>query len=489
MSFRILAIDQGTTTSRSIIYDQHFLPLTSEHQDFSQYFPTPGHVEHDAMEIWDTVIRTASRALATAGPVRAIGITNQRETAIAWEANSGRPVSRAIVWQDRRTQDSLRDLARAGHEVLVSKKTGLLLDPYFSASKWRWILDSVPDGFRRASDREVLLGTVDSWLIYRLTGGREHVTDISNASRTLLMDLGTGDWDGELCELFGVPRAALPRIMPTAGNLGEAEIDGHVIPITAAIGDQQSALFGQQCHTPGLAKCTYGTGCFLLMLTGPEARLSDHRLLTTVAWKLGAEPIQYAMEGSVFIGGAAIQWLRDGLGIIESAPAINLLAGTVADSGGVVVVPAFTGLGAPHWNPSTRASIFGVSRGTTSAHLARATLEGIAFQVGEILRAMQKDSGQPLRVLRVDGGASASNLLMQIQADLSGITVQRPLDLESTARGAAMMAAIGAGCLTGDDLSTNESFRNFEPVIDDPGRAARWRGWESAVECAMNWKP
>ena len=489
----LLALDQGTTSSRAVVYDDRLRALASAQKDFTQHFPKSGWVEHDAWEIWDSVLSTAREAIAgvDAQAIAAIGITNQRETIVVWDRKSGRPVHRAIVWQDRRTAEYLSALREGGKEVLIQQRTGLLLDAYFSASKLHWILRQIPDGHARAASGELAAGTIDSWLIFKLTGGREHVTDVSNASRTMLMNVRTAAWDPELLALFDIPAAILPRIVSSSGQLGvaDAELLGAAIPIGSAVGDQQSALFGQLCTKPGLVKCTYGTGCFMLAFTGPDAISSSQRLLTTVAWRIGDSPIQYALEGSVFMGGAAIQWLRDGLGIIRSAPEVNELASRVADSGGVVLVPAFTGLGAPYWDPSARGTLLGMSRGTTAAHIARATLEGIAFQVTDLLAAMEKDSGRKISILRVDGGACASDLLMQTQADLLGLTVERPRNVETTALGAAMLAGLGAGVWKDIDTLTQirEVDRKFAPTITANDRRGRMKIWKKAIRRARNW--
>lgn len=489
---RLLAIDQGTTSSRAIVYDENLLPLASAQKEFAQYFPRPGRVEQDADEIWQSVLATSRAAVEESGVPCALGITNQRETVLLWDRSTGKPLSRAIVWQDRRTDEYVSSLRVDGREELIRGKTGLLLDPYFSASKLHWLLREIPDARARAGAGELAAGTVDSWLIYKLTGGREHITDVTNASRTMLVNIHTGDWDPELLSLFDIPRSILPRIAPTSGFFGDTEPEyfGQSIPISAAVGDQQSALFGQLCLSPGMVKCTYGTGCFMLMFTGSEVPASTNRLISTVAWKIGGAPMQYALEGSVFVGGAAIQWLRDGLGIIRSAPEVNKLAASVPDTGGVVLVPAFTGLGAPHWDSGARGALLGISRGTTAAHIARATLEGIAWQVTELLAAMQKDSGRRLETLRVDGGASASDLLMQIQADSLGTEVQRPRNLETTALGAAMMAGLGAGIWKhpGELANIRQVDRVFRPAIPRKERTAKLKLWRRAVKRAQRWQ-
>jgi glycerol kinase len=492
----ILALDQGTTSSRSIVYNDRLEVVASAQKEFTQHFPLPGRVEHDALEIWESVLSTAREAISKAGitasSIAAVGITNQRETVVVWDRKTGEPVHRAIVWQDRRTAEAMSAFREAGREQLVQHRTGLLLDPYFSASKLAWILQNIPDGQARAESGELAAGTIDSWLIWKLSGGSSHVTDVSNASRTMLMNIRTGGWDPDLLGLFNIPESILPRISPTSGDLGtvDAAHFGTAIPVRSAVGDQQSALFGQLCTRPGLVKCTYGTGCFLLAHTGTDAVASANRLLTTVAWQIGDRPLEYAVEGSVFMGGAAIQWLRDGLGIIKSAPEVNALASGVPDSGGVYLVPAFTGLGAPYWDPDARGTILGLTRGSTSAHIARATLEGIAFQVADLVAAMEKDSGKKISVLRVDGGACASDLLMQIQSDLLGRTVERPVNIETTALGAAMLAGLGAGIWPDvEALSKIRSVdRRFEPTVTATNRRARLKTWKRAVKRARNWK-
>ncbi len=491
----LLALDQGTTSSRAIVYDTHLRPIASSQQEFTQHFPTPGWVEHDASEIWDSVVSTARLAIEKSGVgaegIAAIGITNQRETVVVWDRATGEPVHRAIVWQDRRTGDYMSALREGGKEPFVQQRSGLVLDSYFSASKIHWILRQIPDGHARAAAGDLAAGTIDSWLIFKLSGGRSHVTDVSNASRTMLMNLRTGAWDKDLMALFDIPETLLPKIVPSSGNLGVADAAhfGAEIPICGAAGDQQSALFGQLCTKPGMVKCTYGTGCFMLEFTGSDAITSKSRLLTTVAWQIGDGPLQYAMEGSIFMGGASIQWLRDGLGIIRSAPEVNALASSVPDNGGVTLVPAFTGLGAPYWDPTARGTLLGLSRGTTAAHIARATLEGIAFQVTDILTAMERDSGKKVSTLRVDGGASASDLLMQIQADLIGTTVERPKNIETTALGAAMMAGVGVG-IWPDLESLNairEVDRRFPSTITARDRSVRIKTWKRAVKRARQW--
>lgn len=491
----LLALDQGTTSSRAIIYDEMLNVCASSQQEFTQYFPQPGRVEHDATEIWNSVLTTARTAITKSGiqpsDLVTIGITNQRETIVVWDRKTGEPVHRAIVWQDRRTGEYVNALREAGKEVLIRQRTGLLLDPYFSASKLHWLLREIPDGHGRADAGELAAGTIDSWLIFKLTGGKEHVIDVSNASRTMLMNIHTGQWDADLLALFDIPLAVLPRIVPSSGKMGvcDPSLLGATIPVNSAIGDQQSALFGQLCTETGLVKCTYGTGCFLLAFTGTDAIPSANRMLTTVAWQIGDKPIQYALEGSVFMGGASIQWLRDGLGIIKAAPEVNELAGRVSDSGGVVLVPAFTGLGAPYWDPTACGALLGLSRGTTSAHIARATLEGIAYQVADVVKAMEKDAGRKITTLRVDGGACASDLLMQTQADLLGLSVERPKNIESTAIGAIMLAGLGAGVWADFDTLTaiRSVDRTFTASITNKDRTARMKIWKKAVKRAQKW--
>jgi glycerol kinase len=481
----VLALDQGTTSSRSILFDYAGSIVAMAQREFTQYFPQSGWVEHDAREIWATQSATIAEVLekAKAGPpdLAAVGISNQRETTVLWDRKTGEPVSRAIVWQDRRTAGECERLKAAGHEPEITRRTGLILDSYFSGTKLAWLLDNVPGARARAEQGELAFGTVDSWLVWQLTGGKSHVTDATNASRTLLFNIHTGDWDATLLELLRVPRACLPRVIPSSGAGLMATIQGREVPLTGIAGDQQAALFGQTCFTPGMAKNTYGTGCFLLMNTGTQPRVSNHRLLTTVAWRL--DRTYYALEGSVFVGGAVVQWLRDGLGIIEQSSDIEALAASVPDCGGVHFVPAFTGLGSPHWDPHVRGAILGLSRGSTRAHIARAALEAIAFQSAELLSAMQKDAAQPLVELRVDGGATANNLLMQFQADLLGVPVVRPIVTETTALGAAYLAGLAVGFWRSpEELARNwQVDRRFEPQISRDEAAQRLEQWSFAV--------
>ncbi len=448
----ILALDQGTTSSRALLFDRHGRVRGSAQREFPQHFPRPGWVEHDPADLWASTRRTALAAMtaarATARHIAAIGLTNQRETTLLWDRRTGQPLAPAIVWQDRRTAPLCAQLKRRGLEPLFRRRTGLVLDPYFSGTKLAWLLDRLPGARARAVRGELAFGTVDTWLLWKLTRGEVHATDVSNASRTLLLNLRTGAWDGELLRLLRIPRAVLPTVRASS------EVYGHVtgipalrgVPISGVAGDQQAALFGQACFRPGMAKNTYGTGCFLLRHTGEKRVVSKHQLLTTIAWRLGPNgPLEYALEGSVFTGGAVVQWLRDGLGLIAHSADVEALAARVADNGGVFLVPAFTGLGAPHWDASARGALTGITRGTTAAHLARAALESIAYQSADLLRAMAADCGGPLRELRVDGGATVNNALMQFQADLLHVPVVRPRTTETTALGAAYLAGLAVG--------------------------------------------
>jgi glycerol kinase len=489
----VLALDQGTTSSRAIVFDESGAEVATAQREFRQIFPRPGWVEHDPLEIWDSQLAVARQALEraglAAGDLAALGITNQRETVVVWDRATGLPVTNAIVWQDRRTAETCDRLKREGHEPLFRERTGLVLDPYFSGTKLAWILDHVP-GAREDSAR-LAFGTVDSWLLWKLTGGALHATDVTNASRTLLWNLHTGDWDGELLRLLDVPREILPEARSSSEIYGEtlAELLGAPVPIAGVAGDQQAALFGQACLRPGMVKNTYGTGCFLLMNAGDRPVVSHHQLLTTPAWRIGGRT-EYALEGSVFVAGAVVQWLRDGLGLIRSAGEIEALAASVPDAGGVVLVPAFTGLGAPHWDPYARGALLGITRGTTAGHLARAALEAIAFQVADVLDAMAADSGVPVAELRVDGGATVNDLLMQLQADIAGVPVVRPRVQETTALGAAYLAGLATGVWkdTGDIAGRWQVERRFEPALDRDQAAARRARWNRAVERAKGWE-
>jgi glycerol kinase len=490
----VLALDQGTTSSRSILFDHDGAIVAVAQREFTQHFPRSGWVEHDAEEIWATQVATVAEVLARAHAkltdLAAIGITNQRETTVLWDRASGRPVAPAIVWQDRRTADTCARLKAEGYEPEVARRTGLLLDPYFSGTKLAWLLDSDPSLRARAERGELAFGTIDSWLVWKLSEGAQHLTDATNASRTLLLNIATGEWDDHVLELLRVPRAVLPRVVPSSLARGEAfaVLGGHQVPLGGIAGDQQAALFGQACFSPGMAKNTYGTGCFVLMNTGREPQASANRLLTTIAWQL--DELHYALEGSVFVGGAVVQWLRDGLGFIEKSSDVEALAATVPDAGGVYLVPAFTGLGSPHWDAYARGTMVGLSRGTTRAHIARAALEAIAFQSAEVLMAMQRDAGQPLVELRVDGGATANDLLMQFQADLLGVPVIRPKVIETTALGAAYLAGLAVGFWESlDEVAANwQMDRRFEPVMPREDAAARLRQWERAVARSRDWQ-
>ena len=490
----ILALDQGTTSSRAIVFDASGAIRAVAQKEFTQYFPQPGWVEHDPEEIWATQVAVAGEAIARAGiqarDVAAIGITNQRETTIVWDRVTGRPVCNAIVWQDRRTAEACDALKARGLEPRVTEKTGLVLDAYFSATKLAWILDNVPDARRRAEAGDLLFGTVDAWLAWKLSGGAVHVTDVSNASRTLLYNIHTDDWDDELLRLFRVPRAMLPEVKASSGFVTETASGMFAarVPIAGMAGDQQAALFGQRCTVPGMAKNTYGTGCFMLMHTGGQPVVSRNKLLTTAACRLGAAR-EYALEGSVFIAGAVVQWLRDGLGIIKSSADVERLAAGVEDNGGVYLVPWFTGAGSPHWDPLARGTILGLTRGSTSAHIARAALEGIAFQATDVLQAMETDSGVRLAEMRVDGGAARNDLLMQFQADLLGVPVVRPKVTETTALGAAYLAGLGVGFWKSSVVfdAQWQVDRVFAPAIDRARAETLMYGWRKAIERAKNW--
>lgn len=492
----ILALDQGTTSSRAIIFDEAGRLVAMDQQEFPQHFPKSGWVEHDPLEIWisqEAVAREAlKQARLTPMDIAAIGITNQRETTVLWDRKTGVPVGPAIVWQDRRTTRSCEGLRRAGHDPMIARKTGLRLDPYFSGTKLHWMLENLAGVRRRAEAGELAFGTVDTWLVWKLTHGAVHATDPSNASRTLLYDIQARDWADELLELFKVPRAVLPEVKPSSGFFGECAADSIApgVPIAGIGGDQQAALFGQTCFKPGMAKNTYGTGCFLLLNLGKQAVPSTNNLLTTIAWQLGDEPPDYALEGSVFIGGAAVQWLRDGLGLIKSAAEIEPLAASVPNSGGTFLVPAFAGLGAPYWDPAARGALVGIGRGTTAAHVARATLDGIAFQVADLCAAMDADAEVPLKELRVDGGAAANNLLLQIQADLLQVPVVRPKCIETTALGAAYLAGLATGVWRNrEEIAWQwEVDRTFEPRISADEAFALRHQWSRAVERARHWQ-
>ncbi len=491
----ILALDQGTTSSRALVFDHEGTVRSIGQREFKQIFPQPGWVEHDPEEIWSSQISVAVEALSRvdAGPrdIAAIGITNQRETTVVWDRETGKPVYNAIVWQDRRTAGFCDQLKAAGHEPLIKQRTGLVIDSYFSGTKIAWILDNVPGTRALADAGKLAFGTIDSWLVWKLTSGRTHVSDASNASRTMLLDIHTGCWDDELLRLLRIPRSLMPEVracsevyaeVATTLGLGGTKIAGMA-------GDQQSSLFGQQCTTPGLTKNTYGTGCFMLQNIGNRAVPSSNRLLTTVAWKLG-QNIVYALEGSVFIGGAVVQWLRDGLGLIRSSSEVESLASSVPDNGGVYLVPAFVGLGAPHWDPYARGAILGLTRGTTAAHVARAAVESIAYQVADLLDAMQSDSGTPLPELWVDGGAARNDTLMQFQSDILGIPVVRPEQTETTALGAAYLAGLGVGFW--GDLKEIASIprpeRRFVPQMKRSQAESLRQRWSEALSRSKRWE-
>lgn len=485
----ILAIDQGTTSSRAILFDGNMAPVASAQQEFTQHFPDSGWVEHEPDDLIQTVIDTCTDCLAkagvSAGDVTAIGITNQRETTLVWDAKTGEPLHRAIVWQDRRTSQICADLKAAGHETMITEKTGLLLDPYFSSTKVKWILDQHPGSRDRAAAGELLFGTVDSYLIWKLTGGARHVTDATNAARTMLYDIHAGQWSAEICDLLGVPMAMLPEVLDCAADFGVTDFLGAPIPILGVAGDQQAATIGQACFEPGMLKSTYGTGCFALLNTGPQAVASSNRLLTTIAYRLDGQTT-YALEGSIFVAGAVVQWLRDGLGVIASAAETEDLAAQGKE--GVTLVPAFTGLGAPYWNPDCRGASFGLTRDTGPAELARAALQSIGFQTSDLWQAMKADwPGAADAVLRVDGGLSANNWAMQFLADVLNAPVDRPSNVETTALGAAWLAGMKAGIYP-DQASFAKEWardRRFEPDMDDDVRDGHLARWGKAVSAAQ----
>lgn len=491
---QLVALDQGTTSSRAVIYSDMCEVVASASAEFPLYYPEPGWVEQDGEEIWASQLKSLESALSqkavSSKDVAAIGITNQRETVLLWDRKTSKPVTRAIVWQDRRTATFCEELKRNGLEGSVRKKTGLPIDPYFSATKIRWLLDKTPNLRDRALKGELAFGTIDSWLLWKLTKGEVHATDSSNASRTLLFNIRTCEWDEELLHIFSVPRELLPEIRPAMGSFGECRIGPlKGVPIMAAVGDQQSALFGQRCFEPGLGKCTYGTGCFLLVNTGEIIVDSKTNLLSAVAWKT-SDTTKYALEGGVFVGGAIIQWLRDGLKIISTSKEVEALARSVSDSAGVVFVPALTGLGAPHWDANARGGIIGLTRGSTAAHIARAAEEGIAFQVYDLVKCFEKEMGKALPSLRVDGGATEDELLLQIQADLLGIPVIRPANTEVTALGAAMLAGLGAGLWKSEKEIPANSLpdKSFEPLISRSEKEERLEKWQRAVQRVKAWE-
>lgn len=494
MSQYILALDQGTTSSRSLVFDKQGSIISSAQKEFTQIYPQPGWVEHDAEEIWGTQFGTMAEAVAKAGinmkQVAAIGITNQRETTVVWDRKTGQPVYNAIVWQDRRTASYCDELKAAGNASVIQQKTGLIIDAYFSATKLKWILDNVTGVREKAEKGELAFGTIDSWLTWKLTNGEVHVTDVSNASRTMLFNIQSLHWDEELLHLFNIPASVLPEVKPSSMVLG---VTGNIIPdsripIAGIAGDQQSALFGQMCTQPGMVKNTYGTGCFMLMNTGEKAILSKNNLLTTIAWEIDGKT-EYALEGSVFIAGAVVQWLRDELKFIRSSAEVEELAATVADNGGVYVVPAFAGLGAPHWNQHARGSIFGLTRGSNAAHIAKAALESIAYQTYDVLASMEADAGIKIKELRVDGGATVNNQLMQFQSDILNCNVVRPKITETTALGAAYLAGLAVGYWKNiDEIQQQwQAEKSFIPVMENNRRNELLKGWQRAVTAAIAW--
>jgi len=490
----IMSLDQGTTSSRAVLFNHKGTPVEIAHQDFTQIFPQPGWVEHSPIEIWESQISTAREVLKKAEAlhleVAAIGITNQRETTLVWDKTTGEPIYNAIVWQDRRTASFCDELKASGRIELIKEKTGLILDAYFSATKLKWILDNVDGARAKANNNELCFGTVDTWLVWKLTNGEKFITDVSNASRTMLFDIHSLDWDQELLDIFDIPRSILPEVKESSQIYGETSegLFNKRIPISGIAGDQQAALFGQLCTEKGMVKNTYGTGCFLLMNTGKEPVYSKNNLLTTVAWKINGE-VNYALEGSVFVGGAAVQWLRDGLKIIDSAPEIEILASSVEDNGGVYFVPALTGLGAPYWDSYARGAIIGLTRGTTQAHIARATLEGIAYQVYDIVSAMEADANAKGTELRVDGGATSNNLLLQFQTDIFGFPVIRPNVQEITALGAAYLAGLAVGFWENiEELKTQWSIdKTFQPEMETKKVEELLKQWHKAVSRSANW--
>ena len=484
----VLALDQGTSSSRAIVFDKDGNTKAVSQKEFTQIFPKPGWVEHNPMEIWSSQAAVIAEAITSIDinglNIAAIGITNQRETTIVWDAETGEPVYNAIVWQDRRTSEYCDSLKRDGRTDLIRSKTGLIIDAYFSATKVRWILENVPGARQKAEDGKLRFGTVDTWLIWMLTRGEVHVTDVSNASRTMLFNIHTLEWDKELLDLFNIPASMMPQVKSSSEVYGytKTTLFAHEVPIAGIAGDQQAALFGQMCTEPGSVKNTYGTGCFLLMNSGERPIMSSNNLLTTIAWKIG-DTVNYALEGSIFVAGSVVQWLRDGLGIIRSSSEVEALAASVPDNGGVYFVPALTGLGAPHWDQYAKGSIYGITRGATAAHIARAALEGIAFQTMDIVNAMQKDAGVTLKELKVDGGASKNNLLMQFQADVLGTSVIRPTVTETTALGAAYLAGLAVGYWESIDHIKSQwgVEREFTPEADEATVTELKKGWADAI--------
>jgi len=490
----ILAFDQGTTSSRAILFDKKGSLISSAQKEFTQYFPQPGWVEHDANEIWSTQLGVATEAILKAGltihDIAAIGITNQRETTVVWDRKTSQPIHNAIVWQDRRTAEYCERLKKEGLEELIKEKTGLVTDAYFSASKVKWILDNVGGARARAQNGELCFGTIDAWLLWKLTNGKVHATDVTNASRTMIFNIHTMQWDDDLLRLFDIPADMLPQVRSSSEVYGYTQhlLTAVSVPVSGIAGDQQAALFGQMCIQPGMVKNTYGTGCFMLMNTGTKPVSSNNNLLTTVAWKIGNE-VQYALEGSVFIAGAVVQWLRDGLRMIQSAPEVEALALKAEDNGGVYMVPAFTGLGAPYWNQHARGIIVGITRGTTDAHIARAAVESIAYQTMDVLKSMQADAALPIREMRVDGGATGNNYLMQFQADILNTTVVRPEITETTALGAAYLSGLAVGFW--DNVDEVQAYwrieKKFEPSMKEQLRESNKVQWKKAIRAAQAW--
>jgi len=494
MSQYILALDQGTTSSRAIVFDQKGEAIAIAQKEFTQYFPQPGWVEHDADEIWSTQLGVATEAVLKAGlstrDIAGIGITNQRETTVVWDRTTHKPIAPAIVWQDRRTAAYCDQLKQEGHAEMIQKKTGLIPDAYFSATKLKWILDNVEGAREKAEKGQLCFGTIDSWLIFKLTNGKVHATDVTNASRTMLFNIHTLEWDSQLLELFNVPQSLLPEVRSSSEVYGHTDhiLTAANIPICGIAGDQQAALFGQMCTQPGMVKNTYGTGCFMLLNTGKQPILSKNNLLTTIAWKIGND-VQYALEGSVFIAGAVVQWLRDGLGVIRSSSEVEALATSVENNGGVYFVPSFAGLGAPYWNQHAKGTMLGITRGTTAGHIARASIESIAFQTMDVLKAMNADAGIDITELRVDGGATVNNLLMQFQSDMLNCKVVRPKITETTAAGAAFLAGLAVGFWK--DLNEVQQYwkeqTTFEPKLDESIRQRNIAKWKTAIRAAEVW--
>ena len=492
----ILSIDQGTTSSRAILFNKEGKIVETGQKEFEQFFPKPGWVEHDANEIWTSVLACIADVLRKAdvepSQIEGIGITNQRETTVVWDKNTGKPIYHALVWQSRQTEDICKELREKGHNDLFRDKTGLLLDPYFSGTKVKWLLDNVDGAREKAENGDLMFGTIDTWLVYKLSGGKEHITDYSNASRTLMYNIYDLKWDDELLEILDVPKSMLPEVKPSSevyAKTVDYHFFGHEVPIAGIAGDQQAALFGQACFEKGMAKNTYGTGCFMLMNTGEEGVKSEHGLLTTLAWGLDGK-VEYALEGSIFVAGSAIQWLRDGLDMIESAPETEGLATSVDSTDGVYLVPAFVGLGTPYWDSDARGAVFGLTRGTQKEHFVRATLESLAYQTKDVLDAMIADSGIDLKALRVDGGAVKNNFLMQFQSDILDVPVERPVVQETTALGSAFLAGLAVGYWSSKEeiKQQAEDERIFESEMDDENRQNLYKGWQKAVEATRQFK-